>query len=126
MTDRNTAPEVGGWGQRWPDWLNLILGAWLFISPWVLGLVSPVSGNNWIVGVVIAILALWAAGQRGRWQEWCNLVLGVWTFLTPWIYGMAMGSAASWNGWIVGVLVFIVSAFGVGLTRGAMHAAEGR
>ena len=22
---------------RWQDWLNLILGAWLFISPWVLG-----------------------------------------------------------------------------------------
>jgi len=126
MTDQPRDAGAGGWGQRWPDWLNLILGAWLFISPWVLGLVSPASWNNWIVGIVVAILALWAAGQRGRWQEWCNLVLGAWTFITPWVYGFAAGSGAAWNGWIVGVLVFIVSAFGVGLTRSAAHATQSR
>jgi len=26
-----------GSANRWQDWVNLLLGAWLFISPWALG-----------------------------------------------------------------------------------------
>src|SRR5215470_19223722 len=31
---------------RWQDWLNLILGAWLFISPWVLGFANTAAVNG--------------------------------------------------------------------------------
>ncbi len=42
------------------DWINLILAVLLFISPWVLdfkGEIVP-AWNAWIMGVVLAILAL--------------------------------------------------------------------
>ena len=31
---------------RWQDVANLVLGAWLFISPWVLGFKTPESGDE--------------------------------------------------------------------------------
>jgi hypothetical protein len=47
--------------QPWEEWINLLAGIWLFISPWVLGY----SGNHaalWnalIVGALVFILAVW-------------------------------------------------------------------
>jgi hypothetical protein len=45
--------------QIWEEWVNLLLGAWLFISPWVLGFSSnsTISWNAWIVGVLIFLVA---------------------------------------------------------------------
>jgi xanthine/uracil permease len=45
--------------QDWEEWINLLLGAWLFISPWVLGFSDNhmISSNAWIVGVLIFLVA---------------------------------------------------------------------
>jgi hypothetical protein len=45
--------------QIWEEWVNLLLGAWLFISPWVLGFSgdTTMSRNAWIVGVLIFLVA---------------------------------------------------------------------
>ncbi|MER3406665.1 MAG: hypothetical protein C4289_17095, partial [Chloroflexota bacterium] len=46
-------------------WLNVILGLWLIISPWVLGYTTTTAAfyNALIVGVLVAVFALlgWAA-----------------------------------------------------------------
>jgi hypothetical protein len=46
----------------WEEWLNLAAGVWLVISPWVLGYsgVAMALYNAVIVGVLVAVLALWA------------------------------------------------------------------
>jgi hypothetical protein len=47
--------------QLWEEWLNTLLGIWLFIAPWVLGFV-PVqlaAWDHWIVGALVAICAVW-------------------------------------------------------------------
>ena len=55
--------------QQWEEWVNLVLGIWAIISPWVLGF----SGNgsamavHVIVGLLVAILsaiALWFTRNR--------------------------------------------------------------
>jgi hypothetical protein len=53
---------------------------------------------------------------RTHWGDWVELVLAVWFFLSPWIlnFGIAanatdVATAAAWNAWILGALVFIVS-----------------
>jgi hypothetical protein len=48
------------WSMHQPgwSWLNLILGVWLFISPFVLFLSSAAMWNNVIIGIIIAALAL--------------------------------------------------------------------
>ncbi|ARQ14485.1 SPW repeat-containing protein (plasmid) [Rhizobium etli] len=41
------------------EWLNLVLGIWAFVAPWVLGF-SAIAAAMWahvIVGIVVAVLA---------------------------------------------------------------------
>lgn len=43
----------------WEEWINLLLGAWLFVSPWVLQFSGnpTMSWNAWIVGALIFLIA---------------------------------------------------------------------
>jgi hypothetical protein len=44
----------------WEEWINVILGAWLIICPWILGIsASAVRANFIVVGVLIMGLALY-------------------------------------------------------------------
>ncbi len=45
------------------SWLNIVFGAWVFFSPWVLGfasVASVVAWSMWIIGAIVFILAIWA------------------------------------------------------------------
>ncbi len=58
------AIRAGGMmNQPWLSWINLILGAWVFISPWVLNYVDTQNAlwNNLILGAIIFVLAGWSA-----------------------------------------------------------------
>lgn len=43
------------------NWIQLILGVWVLISPWVLGFaaLTPALWSNVVAGAVVAIVALW-------------------------------------------------------------------
>lgn len=43
------------------NWLQLILGVWIFISPWVFGFyeINLALWSNLIAGIAIVILNLW-------------------------------------------------------------------
>jgi hypothetical protein len=101
---------------RWRDWVILALAAWLFLSPWILEFTasggeamaagrSAAAWNAWILGIVIAALALWAVFQFAEWHDWANGVIGVWLIVSPWILGFAAMTAALWNYVIVGLLI---------------------
>jgi hypothetical protein len=53
---------------EWEEWVNLVLGLWVVVSPWVLGLATQ-TARTWvpvIVGLVVAVLAavkLWLLHQ---------------------------------------------------------------
>ena len=58
----------------WEEWANVVLGAWLVISPWVLGFSSLTAAvwNAVVVGAIIAALALWTLGTDkdiGGWMS---------------------------------------------------------
>src|SRR5437763_289475 len=48
----------------WEEWVNVALGVWLAVSPWLLGFngVIPAMWNAVIGGILVAVLALWALG----------------------------------------------------------------
>jgi hypothetical protein len=56
--------------QKWEEWVNITLGAWLIVSPWVLGVASitALAWNQVIVGLIVGVLALWTAiaGQQPK------------------------------------------------------------
>ncbi|MBW7852279.1 MAG: SPW repeat protein [Rhodospirillales bacterium] len=104
----------------WQDWSNLALGAWLIISPWLLGFAAAFAAawNAWLVGAAVGILAIWAIVQFATWQEWVNLVLGLWLIVSPWILGFAaISPGVYWNFVVVGVLIAGLAAWNLAAHR---------
>lgn len=106
-------------GVQAQNWINVVLGIWLFLSPWVLaspvdtstGAIALASWNFWIVGAIVAISAGMALQDLQPWEEWVNLVLAVWLFFSPWILGFSMATGFLWNALLVGVIVAVTSGF---------------
>jgi hypothetical protein len=49
--------------KRWEDWVELVLGVWLIISPFLLRFWTTEHGagvNQLVVGILIALDAIWA------------------------------------------------------------------
>jgi hypothetical protein len=60
--------------------------------------------NAWIVGIVIAALALATLTVFSEWEEWANMVIGIWLVIAPWILDFAAmptpcGPMWSWVCW---------------------------
>jgi hypothetical protein len=44
-----------------------------------------------------------------RFEDWTNLVLGAYLFAVPFLFGMTGEAASSWNAFVVGAVVAVVS-----------------
>jgi hypothetical protein len=98
---------------RWQDWLSLVLGVILFITPWIFGTATngASSWDAWILGIIGVILALVALAlvSAATFTEWVSVVLGIVLFISPWVLGFATLPAAAWSAWIIGILFVIVN-----------------
>jgi SPW repeat-containing protein len=106
---------------RWQNVANFVLGAWLFISPWVLGFsdAGKVATNAWIFGIIIALLALSAIFAYQRWEEWLTAVIGVWVFISPWVLGAVSNARILWSSLVVGALLVILALWSSSLEHGS-------
>ena len=78
------------------DWINLVCGVLLFISPWVLGFSGELMAARtaWVAGIVIGVMAVAAMVQFAEWEEWVALIVGVLVLISPWVLGFAAVYAA--------------------------------
>lgn len=98
---------------RWQDWGSLILGAWLFLSPFVLqypDFRSLASIHSYILGAGIVLFAALALARHETWEEWITLVLGIWLIVAPFVLDFRAQPVAMWNHIIVGLLVVVEAA----------------
>ena len=92
------------------DAANLILGAVLFVSPWIFGFdAGKASQNANITGIAIAALAIAALAAFAVWEEWLNLVVGLWALVSPWVLGF-QGTTAMTVHVVIGAAVAILAA----------------
>jgi hypothetical protein len=50
--------------EPWEEWLNVVLGGWLVVSPWVLGATGVLTRAHFvIVGAVVTMLAIYELVQ---------------------------------------------------------------
>jgi len=98
-------------GKRVQDWINLICGALLFVSPWALGFADNVmaASTTWVGGVVIAVMGIAALVQFAEWEEWVALIAGVLMIIAPWVLGFAAITYAVWTCVVLGVVVAVAS-----------------
>jgi hypothetical protein len=95
----------------WRKWATVMLGAYLFITPWVFGTSGdgPSAANAWIVGACIVVATLRVPIVSGaRAAEQIRVGLGAWLLVSPFALGFA-GSGAARNAWIVGALVLTLA-----------------
>jgi hypothetical protein len=96
--------SMSWWSRSGSSWVNILLGIWVIISPFVLAIHSPKGvWSNVITGAVVGILALirWSMHQPG--WSWLNLILGIWLFLSPFV--LFLSGAAIWNNVILGIII---------------------
>jgi hypothetical protein len=93
------------------DVANLVLGAFLFFSPWIFGFdAGKISQNAAITGIVIAVLAIAALAAFAVWEEWLNLIVGLWALISPWVLGFQGSTRATTVHVIVGMAVAVLAA----------------
>lgn len=109
--DSNASPA----SYLWPNWLTILLAIWLFISPWALAAEArgAWAWNFWVVSIVMAVLSIAALSRVAEWEDWVNLALGAWLFISPWIFGYTALVQPAWNSYIVGLLVVLISIWGI-------------
>lgn len=92
--------------------LNILIGIWFFISPWVFGASENANAwNAWIVGAVIVLFAGLRAMNGGglKLLGWLNMAPGIWIFASPWIFGYVGNTGRLVNSLFVGVVVVLLS-----------------
>lgn len=101
--------------KRWYDDLMLVLGVWLFLSPWVLSysLGATESWNAYIAGAAIAAVAAFTVYRPDLWGEVINLVIGIWVVVSPWALKVAAEQTARVNALVVGAIVVLLALWGL-------------
>lgn len=87
--------------------INILLGLWLLVSPWVFGYHEGAAAtlNSVIVGALIAILAAsrLASFRTSVGLSWVNVLLALWTIASPWVYGYGANIGGVRDNVILGV-----------------------
>lgn len=82
-------------------WVTIILGALLFLAPFLSGY-SGQSGQLWFSLIFGAIIIILGAVKSYKWAA----IVGLVVFVGPWIFGFSGTAAATWS-WIIGAATAI-------------------
>lgn len=95
----------------WEDSLNLLLGLFLLISPWLLEFtaVQNAATNAYIVGAIIVVMSLGALYAYEAWEERVSGVLGIWLMIAPWVLGFSGHGAAMLTHLVIGLGVVLLA-----------------
>src|SRR5438552_4077994 len=77
---------------NWQDWLDMVLGLWLVVSPWILDFADndpAATRNAVVVGIVIAVLSALTFLAYHVVEEWIDVILGFWLIVSPWVLSSA-------------------------------------
>lgn len=100
------------------DVINLALGVFLFLSPWIFGFTSDLAWHtSWMAGAAITVLAFFAIVEFFESEEWINLVIGVWVAVCGWIIGFGTDTSAKHVHLIIGLVVAAFAAVELLLVR---------
>lgn len=97
--------------KHWQDAVNVLLGAWLVLSPWALGFQGDalVTSNAVLVGLALVATALGAILVPRAWEEWTEAFIGLWMMASPWVLGFYGLRQAMFGAMITGLVVIVLA-----------------
>lgn len=104
----------------WQDWLDMIAGLWLAVSPWILGFTDSdptATRNALIVGIAIAVLSALTFLAYHIVEEWIDVVLGLWLVVSPWVVSGSGNATVITDFVIVGAIVLALSGYEIWAAR---------
>jgi hypothetical protein len=100
----------GVWGVTAP-WTLIAcsaLGAWLMVSPALLGSTSPAADSSVLAGALVTTFAVISMAEVTRALRFVNLLAGIWIAAAPALLAGAT-AASAWNGLLVALAVVLLS-----------------
>jgi hypothetical protein len=102
----------------WEDWLGMLLGVLIMVSPWfpmqVSGAVdierSHLVLNSFLVGMLVLGIAQLEYVALHRWEEVAGIVLGLWLMASPFIFSYSQDQALQVWHIVLGAAVALVGA----------------
>jgi len=97
--------------KHWQDAVNVLLGAWLVLSPWALAFQGDalVTSNVVLVGLALVATALGAILVPRAWEEWTEAFIGLWLMASPWVLGFYGLRQAMFGAMITGLVVIVLA-----------------
>ena len=98
---------------QWEDWVGMALGAWMLVSPWVVGFSDhhAATMNALVLGTILVLEELLELVVHEMAEEWIDLVAGLWLTISPIVLGFAALVPAAVNAMAVGLLVVVFAAW---------------
>ena len=102
------------WVPKDITWVNLLLGMWLIVGLFALGVarLSPVAlTNNIIIGVLVLAMSWWviSATAPPLGAAWFQVLCGLWLLVSPFVLKYQQLPTPSGNDMVVGVIVIAVA-----------------
>lgn len=103
---------------KWVSWLNVLLGAWLFVAPWALGYTGIAAAEEHTMGIIVLLLALGSVIVPRSVDAFAimNLIAGIWVAAGPIMFAYIVRVAAT-NDVAIGWLIVLLSAIRAGSAR---------
>lgn len=97
--------------KHWQDLVNALLGAWLLLSPWVLGFdgVVVATTTTMAAGALLVASSVGAMQVAQAWEEWLDVLLGVGLMLAPLLLGFDSVAPALQNALVTGGVVTVLA-----------------
>ncbi len=97
---------------RWQDWMNVLLGFWLVVSPWEMeySLNGAATANACGVGVVLLLFNLISVARLlDQGQEIFNILLGIWLVFSPYSLSFTTEREPSINAIVIGAMIVVLA-----------------
>jgi hypothetical protein len=111
MTIENPTPQRRPYA--WVSGANILLGAWILISPFALAIhhFAPALWNNTVVGILVGLFALIRVSSLydHPWWSFCNTLLGIWLGISPFLLGFAHWRSAMLSNVIGGAVIAVLA-----------------
>ena len=104
--------------KEWQDWLNLLLGIWVCVSPWALNFTDNASATRTavVVGFLIIASQVFTVRALRLYEQWINVLLGAWLVMSAWLMDVGV-PVAKVNFIVTGLAVVGLAVYEIWDTR---------